>query len=272
MQRSEHTLWSTVFRMIRVALADDDLLIREGMQRLLEAEPGIEVVAVAADSGALLEAVERHVPDVVLTDVKMPPAYATEGVELARSLRTSHPSMGVLVVSQHAELHYALALLADGTARRGYLLKDRLAHRDQLVSAITQVATGGSVIDPKLVELLVTRGERDAVSPLQRLTQREHEVLAEVAAGKSNAAIGRDLVITKRAVERHVGAIFAKLDLPDEDAASRRVTATLVYLRRDGYGRGHRASSGDAGARRADPRADADHPTGVITAGALEEP
>jgi DNA-binding NarL/FixJ family response regulator len=216
--------------MIRVALADDDLLIREGIQRLLEAEPAIEVVAVAADSAALLEAVEHHVPDVVLTDVKLPPGYATEGIELARALRRSQPKMGVIVVSSFAELRYALALLADGTAGRGYLLKDRLAHRDQLATAITQVAAGGSVIDPKLVDLLVTRGEGDAISPLHRLTQREHEVLAELASGKSNAAIGRDLVITKRAVERHVGAIFAKLDLPDQDAASRRVAAALVFL------------------------------------------
>ena len=216
--------------MIRVALADDDLLIREGLHRLLETDPEIEVVAVAADAGSLLEVVERDLPDVVLTDVKMPPAYATEGIELARGLRQSHPAIGVIVVSQYAELHYALALLENGTAGRGYLLKDRLAHREQLTAAIRTVAAGGSVIDPKLVELLVTRGARHESSPLHRLTQREREVLAELAAGKSNAAIGRDLVITKRAVERHVGAIFAKLALPDEETASRRVTAALVFL------------------------------------------
>jgi len=216
--------------MIRVALADDDLLIREGLHRLLETDPEIEVVAVAADAGSLLEVVERHLPDVVLTDVKMPPAYATEGIELARGLRQSHPAIAVIVVSQYAELHYALALLENGTAGRGYLLKDRLAHREQLTAAIRTVAAGGSVIDPKLVELLVTRGAGHESSPLHRLTRREREVLAELAAGKSNAAIGRDLVITKRAVERHVGAIFAKLELRDEETASRRVTAALVFL------------------------------------------
>jgi DNA-binding NarL/FixJ family response regulator len=215
---------------IRVAMADDSLLVREGIQRLLEGVDEIELVAVSENQDALMASVERNAPDVVLTDIRMPPGQATEGLEIAEALRESHPGVGVIVISQYAEAHYALALLEHGSAGRGYLLKERLGNRDQLVSAIEEVAAGGSVIDPLVVEALVQRRGRAEESPLRLLTPREQEVLAEVASGKSNAAIARTLVITKRAVERHIGAIFAKLDLPDEQEASRRVTATLLFL------------------------------------------
>jgi DNA-binding NarL/FixJ family response regulator len=215
-------------------MADDDLLIREGVQHLLESDTEIELVAVAADRDGLLAAVERAAPDIVLTDMKMPPGYGTEGIEIARRLHASHPETGVIVVSQYAGLEYALAFFETGTDRRGYLLKDRLGNREQLTSAITQVASGACVIDPKLVEALVRRGTRETSSPLRTLTAREHEVLTEVAAGRSNAAIARELVITKRAVEQHVSAIFAKLALPGEEEASRRVTATLLFLGEQG--------------------------------------
>jgi DNA-binding NarL/FixJ family response regulator len=216
--------------VIRVAVADDSLLVREGIQHILEGVPAIELVGVCEDQKALMVVIERDAPDVVLTDIRMPPAQATEGIDIAMTLRESHPEIGVIVISQYAEAHYALALLAEGSAGRGYLLKDRLGNRGQLVSAIEQVAAGGSVIDPVVVESLVGRRGRAEDSPLRLLTPREREVLAEVASGKSNPAIARTLVITKRAVERHIGAIFAKLDLPDEQEASRRVVATLLFL------------------------------------------
>jgi DNA-binding NarL/FixJ family response regulator len=217
-------------RMIRVVVADDDLLVREGIQHLLESEPDIELAAVSSDRAGLLDAIERESPDVVLTDIRMPPHQASEGLDVAQQVRQAHPSIGVLVISHYLEPQYALALLEDGTAGRGYLLKDQLGNREQLVSAIEQVAAGGSVIDPQVIDALVRTHQRDDESPLRRLTAREREVLAEVASGKSNAAIAKSLVITKRAVERHIGAIFAKLNLPDDEEASRRVAATLLFL------------------------------------------
>jgi DNA-binding NarL/FixJ family response regulator len=215
---------------IRVAVAEDNLLVREGIQHLLSGVPEIELVAVSDNRDALLAAIENDAPDVVLTDIRMPPGHATEGVDVAKEVRESHPELGVIVISQYVEPHYALALLEHGAGGRGYLLKDRLGNREQLVSAIEQVAAGGSVIDPIVVEALVHSRNRAEDSPLRLLTPREREVLSEIASGKSNAAIARSLVITKRAVERHVGSIFAKLDLPDEEEASRRVTATLLFL------------------------------------------
>ncbi len=216
--------------MIRVVTADDDLLVREGIQGLLADEPGIEVVAVAADRDELLAAIERESPDVVLTDIRMPPEQTNAGVEVAHFLSARHPTTGVIVLSQYLEPHYALALLESGSSGRGYLLKDRLGNRAQLVSAIEQVAAGGSVVDPRVVDSLVRARQRDEDSPIRLLTPRERDVLAEVATGKSNAAIARSLAITKRAVERHVGAIFSKLDLRDEAESSRRVAATLLFL------------------------------------------
>ncbi len=216
--------------MIRVVTADDDLLVREGIQGLLADEPGIEVVAVATDRDELLAAIERESPDVVLTDIRMPPEQTAAGVEVAHFLGARHPATGVIVISQYLEPHYALALLENGTRGRGYLLKDRLGNRAQLVSAIEEVAAGGSVVDPKVVDSLVQARNRDEGSPIRLLTPRERDVLAEVATGKSNAAIAGSLGITKRAVERHIGSIFSKLSLRDEAESSRRVAATLLFL------------------------------------------
>lgn len=216
--------------MIRVAVADDSLLVREGLQHLLEGAPEVELVAVSADRDSLMEAVETDPPDVVLTDIRMAPTRAAEGIEVADALRESHPEVGVIVISNSVAPHYAIALLEHGAARRGYLLKEHVATREQLVAAIEQVATGGSVIDPVVVDSLVHGPSLAEDSPLRLLASRERQVLAELAAGKSNGAIARSLTISKRAVEHHVSAIFAKLDLPDEEEASRRVLAALCFL------------------------------------------
>ena len=215
---------------ITVAIADDSLLVREGILHVLEDAPQIEVVSTSADHDELLRAIDEQRPDVVLTDIRMPPSHGLEGISIANQLHTSHPETAVIVLSQYADPLYALSLLEHGSARRGYLLKDRLGEREELVEAIETVAAGGSVIDPEVVEALVENRRHDAASPLHRLTPREREVLGEIASGKSNAAIAKTLVISKRAVERHIGAIFAKLDLPDEGEASRRVKATLLFL------------------------------------------
>jgi DNA-binding NarL/FixJ family response regulator len=215
---------------VRVAVAEDSLLVREGVQRILETESQIELVGLYGDPDSLLAAVEDDRPDVVLTDLRMPPTQRDEGIVIANTLRASRPEVGVIVLSQYSEPGYVLALLEGGSARRGYLLKDRLADRRKLVEAIDEVAAGGSVIDGEVVDALVQAQRAKERSPLEALTPRELEILAEVAAGKSNAAIGRSLVITKRAVEHHIGSIFSKLDLPDESEVSRRVTATLLFL------------------------------------------
>ncbi|MET0513529.1 MAG: response regulator transcription factor [Thermoleophilaceae bacterium] len=215
---------------IRVVVAEDNLLVREGVQQLLAGSPGVEVVAAYGDVDALLGAVEQDPPDVVLTDIRMPPSNTDEGIRVADQLRETCPSTGVIVLSQFADAAYVLALLERGSDRRGYLLKERLHDRRQLVYAIDTVARGGSVIDPKVVELLVEAKARVARSPLSELTQREREVLAEMAEGKSNAAIADSLVLTKRAVERHVNSIFMKLGLGASEKVSKRVKATLMFL------------------------------------------
>jgi DNA-binding NarL/FixJ family response regulator len=216
--------------VIRVALAEDNLLVREGIRNILAAEPEIEIVAVCDDRDGLLEAVERTDPDVVLTDIRMPPAFEDEGIQIANRLRGTHPAIGVIVLSQYSEPALVLSVLEGGSARRGYLLKDTLVAGEQLVAGTKDVAAGGSAIDPKVVDTLVEARAADAPSPLHRLTPREREILAEMATGKSNSAIAEKLVITKRAVERHITSIFSKLELPDESAVSRRVTATLLFL------------------------------------------
>lgn len=215
---------------IRVVVADDNLLVREGISQVLRDVSSIDVVAVSVDRDDLLRAIDREAPDVVLTDIRMPPSHAAEGVDIANAVRDVSPRIGVIVISAYAEPHYALSLFAHGSAGRGYLLKDRLGNRDQLVAAIEEVAAGGSVIDPVVVEALVRSKSGSEGSPLRLLTPREHEVLAEIASGKSNTAIAKELVITKRAVERHISSIFSKLDLPDEHVVSRRVAATLLFL------------------------------------------
>jgi DNA-binding NarL/FixJ family response regulator len=216
-------------RPIRVAYADDSFLMREALAAVLEHVDGVEVVAGCADGDALLAAVEERRPDVVIADMRMPPSGDEEGVRIASRVRQSHPSLGVVVLTQYAEPRYGLELLQAGTEGRGYLLKERVKDPSQLRAAIEAVAHGGSVFDPAIVQLLVSGGAGGA-SALGELTPREHQVLAEMAQGKSNAAIAEQLFLTKKAVEKHVGAIFLKLGLPEEHIVSRRVAAVLLYL------------------------------------------
>jgi len=215
---------------IRVALAEDSLIVREGLQQLLATEPEIALVAACGDLDSLLDAVEAHQPDVVLTDIRMPPTQTDEGIRAATILRESYPQIGVVVLSQYGHPSYALALLEDGSDRRAYLLKQRVHQREELVRAIRSVAEGGSVIDPKIVEELVSAKARAERSPLAELTPREGEVLAEIAQGKSNTAIAESLVLTKRAVEKHINSIFLKLNLSEAEDVSKRVKAALVFL------------------------------------------
>jgi DNA-binding NarL/FixJ family response regulator len=215
---------------IRVVVAEDSLIVREGIVQLLAASPSVNVVAAYGDVDAVLAAVERDRPDVVLTDIRMPPSNTDEGIRLAEQLRERRPGTGVVVLSQYAEPPYVLALLERGSDRLGYLLKERIHDRGQLVSAIDAVAQGGSVVDPKIVEVLVKGKARAARSPLAELTPRERDVLAEMAAGKNNKAIAESLVLTKRAVEKHVNSIFTKLGLAESEDVSKRVKATLMFL------------------------------------------
>jgi DNA-binding NarL/FixJ family response regulator len=215
---------------IRVALAEDSLIVREGIQQLLASASDVEIVASCGDLDTLMEAVTTKRPDVVLTDIRMPPSETDEGIQVAAELRDSHPEIGVVVLSQYSEPAYALALLESGSDRRAYLLKERVHDRAQLLSTIRAVADGGSVIDPKIVEVLVTAKARAEQSPLEELTPREYEVLSEIAQGKSNTAIAESLVLTKRAVEKHINSIFMKLDLADVDDIAKRVKATLMFL------------------------------------------
>jgi DNA-binding NarL/FixJ family response regulator len=217
---------------VRVGIADDSFLIREALSRLLGDLEEIELVAVCADADELAAAVEATHLDVVLVDIRMPPTMTDEGIRLATLLRRTHPEVGVIVMSAYSEPSYALALLESGSERRGYLLKERLHSRAQLLATIEAVADGGSVIDPKVVELLVHGRSRQAPSPLDALSPREHEILVEMARGASNAAIARALGLTKRAVEKHINAVFAKLDLPVSADVSRRVSAVLLLLGR----------------------------------------
>jgi DNA-binding NarL/FixJ family response regulator len=215
---------------IRVVLAEDSLIVREGIQRLLELDADVEVVAGCGDLDSLLEAVESERPDVVLTDIRMPPDSTDEGIRAARALRESHPDVGVVVLSQYSEPAYALALLETGSDRRAYMLKDRVDDRSQLVGAIHAVAGGGSYVDPKVVERLVGAKSAAERSPLAELTPRELDVLREMARGANNAAIAAALVVTERSVEKYVHSIFAKLGLTWEANVNRRVKAVLVYL------------------------------------------
>ena len=204
--------------------------MREGLQRLLELDGEVEVVAGCGDLDSLLQAVESERPDVVLTDIRMPPDSTDEGIRAARALRESHPELGVVVLSQYSEPAYALALLETGSDRRAYLLKDRVDDRSQLVGAIRSVAEGGSYVDPKVVERLVKAKSAAERSPLAELTPRELDVLREMAQGANNAAIAEALVVTERSVEKYVHSIFAKLGLTWEENVNRRVKAVLVYL------------------------------------------
>jgi DNA-binding NarL/FixJ family response regulator len=215
---------------IRVIVAEDNYLVREAVTRLLDAHPDTTVVGSATDYDSLLAVVESAAPDVVVTDIRMPPTGTDEGVRAAVALRESHPALGVVVLSQYVEPDYALALLDGGSERRAYLLKERVSDVDQLVRAVREVAEGGSVIDPKVVEALVEARSRRADSPLSFLTPRESEVLAEMAQGRNNAAVAAELGLSERAVEKHINSVFSKLGLSEEPDVHRRVKAVLLYL------------------------------------------
>lgn len=215
---------------IRLVLAEDDVLLREGVRELLHSQPDVEVVASCSDLDSLLAAIDEHAPDVVLTDIRMPPTNTDEGIRAAAHLRSSRPETGVVVLSAYDEPEYALSLLEGGSNGRAYLLKQRLAEVGQLIAAIREVARGGSVIDPKVVEGLVSARSRSPRSPLELLTSRERNVLEEMAQGKNNAAIAGSLSLTERSVERHINAIFSKLGLTFEKDVNRRVKAVLVFL------------------------------------------
>ena len=215
---------------IRLVLAEDNYLVREGVRRLLETQPDLEIAATCGDLDSLLAAVEAERPDVVVTDVRMPPGDSDEGIQAAERLRETNPDIGVVVLSQYASSSYALALIKDGSDRRGYLLKERVSDLGQLVAAIKAVAEGGSVIDPKVVEALIAQNARAKQSPLHELTPRERDVLHEMAAGRNNAAIADALVLSERSVEKVINSIFLKLGLTWEPSVHRRVKAVVLYL------------------------------------------
>jgi DNA-binding NarL/FixJ family response regulator len=219
---------------IRLVLAEDHYLVREGIARLLESDPEFEVAAVCGDLGSLLAAVEAERPDVVVTDIRMPPTDTDEGIQAAEQLRQTHPEVGVVVLSQYASPSYVLALLDGGSAGRAYLLKERVKDLEQLAAAIHAVADGGSVIDAKIVESLVAENARSEESPLAQLTPREHDVLREMAEGKNNAAIAESLFLTERSVEKVIHSIFLKLGLTWEKAVHKRVKAVILYLAESG--------------------------------------
>lgn len=215
---------------VRIVLAEDHYLVREGVRRLLDTQPDLEVSAVSGDLHSLLAAVQAERPDVVVTDVRMPPGDRDEGIQAAERLRETDPTVGVLVLSQYASPDYALALLRHGSAGRGYLLKERVTDLGQLVAAIKSVAEGGSVIDPKVVEALIAEGGRPEASRLHELTPRERDVLREMASGKNNAAIAEVLILSERSVEKVINSIFQKLDLTWETTVHKRVKAVVLYL------------------------------------------
>jgi DNA-binding NarL/FixJ family response regulator len=219
---------------LRVVFAEDNYLVREGTAALLGTVKDIELVASVSDLDQLLAAVDERRPDVVLTDIRMPPTHTTEGIEAARKIRSEYPEIGVVVLSQYAEEEYAYELLKAGAAGLGYLLKERVGDLDELVRALHEVARGGSVLDPKVVEGLVARKDRQAQSGLGELTEREREVLAQMAQGKNNAAIAKALFLTERAVEKHINSLFHKLGLSEETDVHRRVMAVLAFLKEEG--------------------------------------
>ena len=218
---------------IRVLIAEDNYLVREGIRHTVEASPDLELVGACDDLPSLEAAVEHLTPQVVVTDIRMPPTRTDEGIRAAAALRHSRPETGVVVLSQYVEPEYALALLEKGAAGRAYLLKERVADLDQLANAIRQVAGGGSVIDPRVVEALVEARSRRPRTAFDELTPREREVLGKVAEGKNNAGIAAALFLSERAVEKHINSIFSKLELSEERDVHRRVKAALVYLSQD---------------------------------------
>jgi DNA-binding NarL/FixJ family response regulator len=215
---------------LRVIIAEDSLLVREGVRMLLERQGDITVAGVCADLPELLAMVDADPPDVVVTDVRMPPSFGDEGIQAAALFRSTHPGLGVVVLSQYAEPGYANTLLDGGSAGRAYLLKERVSEPGQLSNAVHTVAAGGSVIDPAVVDVLVAASARARPSPLDALTAREREVLDEIAQGKSNAAIAATLFLTERAIEKHINGLFGKLGLAAEPDVNRRVKAVLLQL------------------------------------------
>jgi DNA-binding NarL/FixJ family response regulator len=215
---------------LRVVFADDNYLVREGVAALLAEVPEIELVASVADPPSLLKAVAEHHPDAVLTDIRMPPTFENEGIVAAKQIRAKYPETGVVVLSQYVEEEYAFELLSDGVSGMGYLLKERVSQLDELVRALHEVARGGSVLDPKVVEGLMSRKSSEATSPLLGLTDREREVLQEMGGGRNNAMIAKTLFMSERAVEKHIGAVFQKLGLVEEGEVNRRVMAVLAFL------------------------------------------
>ncbi|MBO1756635.1 response regulator transcription factor [Allobranchiibius sp. CTAmp26] len=219
---------------MRLVYAEDNFLVREGVRRLIEGSDALEVVAVCGDLDQALEAITAHVPDVVLTDIRMPPDHSDEGIRIADHCRRAHPRMGVLMLSQYAEAAYVKILLRQGTERRGYLLKERVASIADLTSAIEAVASGGTAIDPKVVEVLVQVRSSADDAGLARLTAREREVLAAIAQGHTNAAVAAELVLSQHAVEKHINSIFAKLGLTGDTRQHPRVRAALMFLAEGG--------------------------------------
>jgi DNA-binding NarL/FixJ family response regulator len=219
---------------VRVVFADDNFLVREGVAGLLTEVADVDLVESVADPIALHEAVATHRPEAVLTDIRMPPSFTTEGIDAAKRIRGEHPGTGVVVLSQYVEEGYAFELLSEGVAGLGYLLKERVTQVDELVRALHEVARGGSALDPLVVERLLTRKAQESSSALRGLTPRELEVLGELAAGRSNAATATALFMSERAVEKHIGSVFQKLGLGPESETNRRVMAVLAYLEAGG--------------------------------------
>ena len=215
---------------LRVVFADDNFLVREGVAALLAEADDIELVETVADPHSLRKSVAEHLPDAVLTDIRMPPTFTTEGIDAAKAIRAEHPKTGVVVLSQYVEADYAFELLADGVGGLGYLLKERVSQLDELVRALHEVARGGSALDPKVVEGLMMRRSQEERSPLLGLTDRELEVLQVMATGRNNATIAKTLFMSERAVEKHIGSVFQKLGLVEEGEVNRRVVAVLRFL------------------------------------------
>lgn len=218
---------------LRVVFAEDNYLVREGTAGLINEIEELELVAAVEDPTALIEAVERYQPDAVITDIRMPPTHSTEGIDAAKRIRAEHPSVGILVLSQYVEEAYAYELLKEGADGLGYLLKERISDIDELVRAVQEVSRGGSVLDPKVVEALVARKERQRRSPLAQLTKRERDVLEQMAQGKNNAGIAKSLFLSERAIEKHINTLFQKLTLSAEPEVHRRVMAVLAFLRQE---------------------------------------
>jgi DNA-binding NarL/FixJ family response regulator len=219
---------------LRVVFADDNYLVRQGTAALLATSDQVELVDTLADPSSLMASVNKHQPDAVLTDIRMPPTFTTEGIDAARQIRARHPGIGVVVLSQYVEEDYAFELLKDGVAGLGYLLKERVSEVEELVRALHEVSRGGSALDPKVVEGLLKRSTSQAASPLLGLTERESEVLQQMAMGRSNSAIAKTLFMSERAVEKHITAVFQKLQLSEESEVNRRVSAVLAYLEAGG--------------------------------------